>query len=84
MVEPKKRNTDPNSYLLYGTYEPFSVTVTHILNQKAGIGWTTYAHTGVASPVFAQGVGGELFQGYYDNTDVAKKIMNIMGVQYQP
>jgi len=84
MVEPKKRNTDPNSYLLYGTYEPFSVTVTHILNQKAGIGWTTYAHTGVAIPVFAQGVGGELFQGYYDNTDVAKKIMNIMGVQYQP
>jgi len=83
MIEPKKRNTDPNSYLLYGTYEPFSVTVTHILNQKAGIGWTTYAHTGVAIPVFAQGVGGELFQGYYDNTDVAKKIMNIMGVQYQ-
>lgn len=33
--------------------------VTHILNQKAGIGWTTYAHTGVAVPVFAQGVGGE-------------------------
>ncbi|MBP2645628.1 MAG: Alkaline phosphatase [Firmicutes bacterium] len=83
MTDPKKRNHDPNSYLLYGSYEPFSVTVTHILNQKAGIGWTTYAHTGVAIPVFAQGVGGELFQGYYDNTDVAKKIMNIMGVQYQ-
>lgn len=83
MIEPKKRTKDPNSYLLYGTYEPFSVTVTHILNQKAGIGWTTYAHTGVAIPVYAQGLGGELFQGYYDNTDIAKKIMNIMGVQQQ-
>ncbi|HWQ61395.1 MAG TPA: alkaline phosphatase [Negativicutes bacterium] len=83
MLEPKKRNKDPYSYLLYGTYEPFSVTVTHILNQRAGIGWTTYAHTGVAVPVFAQGVGGGLFQGYYDNTDIAKKIMNIMGVQFQ-
>ena len=83
MVEPKKRVKDPNSSLLYGTYEPFSVTVTHILNQKAGIGWTTYAHTGVAIPVFAQGIGGELFQGYYDNTDIAKKIMNIMGVKQQ-
>jgi alkaline phosphatase len=83
MVDPKKRTKDPHSYLLYGGYEPFSVTVTHILNQRAGIGWTTYAHTGVAIPVFAQGVGGGIFQGYYDNTDVAKKIMNVMGVQYQ-
>ncbi|SDE90731.1 alkaline phosphatase [Sporomusa acidovorans] len=83
MVDPKKRGKDPASYLLYGPYEPFSVTVTHILNQKAGIGWTTYAHTGVAVPVFAQGVGGDLFQGYYDNTDIAKKIMNIMGVKPQ-
>ena len=24
-----------------------------------------------------------LFQGSYDNTDVAKKIMSIMGVQFQ-
>lgn len=83
MVDPKKRNKDPYSYLLYGTYEPFSVTVTHLLNQRAGIGWTTYAHTGVAVPVFAQGTGGSLFQGYYDNTDIAKKIMNVMGVQPQ-
>lgn len=83
MIEPKKRSKNEQSYLLYGSYEPFSVTVTHILNQKAGIGWTTYAHTGVAVPVAAQGVGGELFQGYYDNTDVAKKIMSVMGVKYQ-
>jgi len=81
MIEPKQRSKDEHSYLLYGTYEPFSVTITHILNQKAGIGWTTYAHSGVAVPVYAQGVGGELFQGYYDNTDVAKKIMNILGVK---
>jgi alkaline phosphatase len=83
LSEPKKRSKDVQGYLLYGSYEPFSVTVTHILNQRAGIGWTTYAHTGVAVPVFAQGTGGALFQGYYDNTDVAKKIMSIMGLQFQ-
>lgn len=83
MLDPKQRTKDEETYLLYGDYEPFSVTVTHILNQKAGIGWTTYAHTGVAIPVFAQGIGGDLFQGSYDNTDVAKKMMNIMGVQFQ-
>lgn len=83
MIEPKKRVKDEQTYLLYGGYEPFSMTVTHILNQKAGIGWTTYAHTGVAVPVFAQGVGGEMFQGYYDNTDIAKKMMSIMGLKFQ-
>lgn len=83
MLDAKKRTKDEKSYLLYGGYEPFSMTVTHILNQKAGIGWTTYAHTGVAIPVFAQGTGGEMFQGYYDNTDIAKKMMSIMGVKFQ-
>lgn len=85
MIDPKKRNQkDVQSYLLYGEYEPLSVTATHILNQRAGIGWTTYAHTGVAIPVFAQGIGSEIFQGYYDNTDIAKKVMNIMGVAFVP
>ena len=28
----------------------------------------------------AKGVGQELFTGYYDNTDIAKKIISIMGV----
>ena len=82
-VAPKQRAKDAQSKLLYGGYEPFSVTVTHILNQRAGIGWTTYAHTGVAIPVFAQGVGGEQFQGAYDNTDVAKKMMGVMGLPFQ-
>ena len=61
--------------LYYGGYDPFTVTVTHILNNKAGIDWTTYSHTGIPVPVFAMGQCQELFNGYYDNTDVAKKIM---------
>lgn len=63
--------------LYYGVYDPFTVSITHILNNKAGIDWTTYAHTGVPVPVFAKGQGEDLFSGYYDNTDVAKKIMKI-------
>mgnify|MGYP005838558025 CR=1 FL=1 len=80
MKEKKDRPTDDQTYLLYGGYEPLSVTLTHILNQKAGIGWTTYSHTGVAIPVYAKGVGQELFVGYYDDTDTGKKIRSIMGV----
>lgn len=67
-------------YLLYGGYEPLTVTITHLLNQRAGLAWSSYSHTAVPVPVFAIGVGQELFNGYYDNTDVAKKIMQAMGI----
>lgn len=65
------------TYLLYGGYNPVSVTVTHILNQKSGISWTTYSHTGVPVATFAQGVYSSLFNGYYDNTDIGKNLINL-------
>lgn len=57
-------------YDLYGTYEPLSVTITHILNNKSGIAFSSYSHTGLPVPVFAVGNGSTLFDGYYDNTDI--------------
>ena len=63
--------------LLYGGYSPISVTLTHILNNKAGIGWTSYAHTGLPVPVYAYSEGAELFVGAYDNTEVAHKLMDL-------
>lgn len=63
--------------LYYGNYDPFTVTITHILNNKAGVEWTTYEHTGTPVPVFAIGQGQDQFSGYYDNTDVAKKIISV-------
>jgi alkaline phosphatase len=66
--------------LLYGTYNPLSVTLTHLLNRKSGLAWTSYSHTALPVPVFATGVGSEEFNGYYDNTEVAKKIAKVMGV----
>jgi alkaline phosphatase len=71
---------DEEYYLLYGPYEPFTVKLTHILNHKAGIGWTTYSHTGLPTPVSVIGVGHELFNGYYDNTDIFKKVVQIGGL----
>lgn len=70
---------DPQTYLLYGGYEPLAVTITHILNNKAGVAWTSYKHTGVPVPTSAIGRKAELFSGYYDNTDIAKRIMQAMG-----
>lgn len=67
--------------LLYGGYNPISVTLTHILNNKAGIGWTSYSHTGIPVPVYAFGAGAEAFSGSYDNTEVARRLMDLTDVQ---
>ncbi|MDY3791349.1 MAG: alkaline phosphatase [Oscillospiraceae bacterium] len=68
-------------YILYGTYEPLSVTITHILNNKSGINFSSYAHTGLPVAVFAKGAGQELFGGYYDNTDIYNKLALLTNVQ---
>lgn len=74
-------NLSQAEYVLYGTYEPFSVTVTHILNNKSGINFASYAHTGLPVPVFAQGVGSSSFLGYYDNTDIYNKMADLLQVK---
>ncbi|MFQ9916592.1 MAG: alkaline phosphatase [Flavonifractor plautii] len=65
---------DQAEYVLYGTYEPLSVTITHIINNKSGISFTSYSHTGLPVAVLAEGAGSEMFNGYYDNTDIHHKL----------
>jgi alkaline phosphatase len=74
-------NSAAENTLLYGTYEPIIVTITHILNERASIGWTSYSHTGVPVPVFAQGVEAWRFNGFYDNTDIAKRLAKAMDIR---
>ncbi len=79
MVGANDNLTDENK-LLYGSYDPIIVTITHILNERASVGWTSYSHTGVPVPVFAEGMEAKNFYGFYDNTDIAKKLAKIMGI----
>ena len=67
--------------IMYGSYNPLSETLTHILNQKAGVGWSSYSHTGMPVPVFAIGAGQELFNGFFDNTDVFLKYKTLTNVE---
>ncbi len=70
--------------LLYSAYEPIIVVITQVLNENASIGWTSYMHTGVPVPVFAQGHEAWRFAGFYDNTDIAKKLADIMNLGRLP
>ena len=65
---------------MYGTYEPLSVTITHILNNKSGVSFTSYSHTGLPVAVFADGVNAEQFNGYFDNTEIYHKLADMLNV----
>ncbi|WP_243115107.1 alkaline phosphatase [Natranaerovirga pectinivora] len=81
MTPSNQRNYSQQERLMYGGYEPLSITLTHILNNKAGITFGTYDHTGLPVPVFALGKGQELFTGFYDNTDIYRKMAAILNVR---
>ena len=70
-----------DEYIKYGSYEPLTVTITHILNNKSGINFGSYAHTGLPVEVFAMGAGQDNFVGYYDNTDIYDKMAALTGVE---
>ena len=71
---------EQEEYVLYGTYEPLSVTITHIINNKSGISFTSYSHTGLPVAVLAEGVGAENFSGYYDNTQIYEKMADLLNI----
>ena len=81
MSDTKSSDYTQEQYVLYGTYNPFSVTVTHILNNKSGVDFTSYSHTGLPVAVFAQGAGADSFTGYYDNTEIYQKMAALVGVK---
>jgi len=66
--------------VFHSGYEALTVKLTHVLNQIAGIGWTSYSHT--ATPVlnFAIGAHHEFFAGYYDNTEIFFMLARAMGL----
>ncbi|MGI6687351.1 MAG: alkaline phosphatase [Christensenellales bacterium] len=80
MLPKAQRVIGEQESFLYGGYEPLTVTSAHILNNKAGLAYTSYAHTGLQIPVYAEGVGAENFLGFFDNTDVFFSFMSAMGL----
>ena len=81
MIDADAASYSQEQYVLYGSYNPFSVTVTHILNNKSGIDFSSYSHTGLPVAVFALGTGADDFSGYYDNTEIYQKMASILDVK---
>ena len=56
-------------------------TVSKVLNNKSGVAFTSYSHTGLPVAMFASGVNAEQFGGYYDNTEIYNKLAEILAVK---
>jgi len=72
-INSKKKQKNKDS-------EVFSMEVSRMLDQKAGISWATFVHTGAPVLIFSKGNGADLFKGYIDNTDVPKNIIKAAGL----
>lgn len=64
---------------LYQSENVIARTAKTLINKKAMIGWQSGGHSNGYVPVFAIGVGAELFSGRIDNTDIPRKIASIAG-----
>ena len=62
----------------YHDEEPLAALLNKMMSDKAGIGWTTYSHTGVNVPVYALGIGSDYFSGSIDNTDIPNLMEEII------
>ncbi|HOU92197.1 MAG TPA: alkaline phosphatase [Polyangiaceae bacterium] len=71
-------NTAEEDWELYGGHHPFSVIVTRIVANRAGIGWTSFMHTAAPVPVLAGGADAEAFAGQYENTEIAHRLADAM------
>jgi alkaline phosphatase len=52
-----------------------------IKSGKVDARFSTNLHTGVMVPVFAYGTGSEEFAGIYENTEIYKKMMNLLNLK---
>lgn len=72
------RNT-ADQKTLYANFNAFAVEVFNMFNNAVGVTFCTTSHAGNAVPVFAVGVGANLFKGFNNNTDLPAAILKAVG-----
>lgn len=78
MSDEKTTVFKEENLVLYDSYDPVAVTARKLLAQKAGVGWTTWAHTCIPVPVMVKGAGQEEFSGLIDNIDIPGNIGKLL------
>ena len=73
---PRDTQSKPGKYF----YDPVALTASRLLSRRANIGWTATVHTATMVPLSAQGVGSQAFSGFKDNTQIARTLAKVLGV----
>ena len=60
--------------ILYGAYNPLLFCVQGVFNERGGLKWSSRGHTASPVPLTAIGGGAKIFDGYYENTQIAHKL----------
>ncbi|WP_371807210.1 alkaline phosphatase [Halalkalibacter krulwichiae] len=53
-----------------------------IISERAYVGWSSTAHTGVDVPLYAHGPSSDLFNGLLDNTDLPQRMAEAMKIDF--
>ena len=67
----------------YGTNNAVTIAWTRILAKRAGITWSSLSHTSEPVMTTSIGEGSEMFGGAHDNTDIAKRIKQLIETHSQ-
>lgn len=57
---------------------PIYQAINKLIDARTNTGWTTTGHTAIDVQIFAMGPQKELFEGKLDNTDIAKRIFELL------
>jgi len=74
-----KNGSEKELYAKYGSSNAVAVVFGKILSDRAGVGFTTWAHTAAKVPVYSIGQKSVYFSGNMDNTGFNNRIKDIMG-----
>jgi alkaline phosphatase len=74
----KKKKGEHKNRILYGSYKPLLLCMQRIFNKRCGLKWTTTGHSALPVPLSAIGVGSKIFDGYYENTQIAHKLKSLI------
>jgi len=64
----------------YDKYSALLLCMKKIFNDSCGLKWTRGGHSAADVPLNAMGVGSELFSGYYENNQIARKLKSLIKV----
>ncbi|MFA6334521.1 MAG: alkaline phosphatase [Bacteroidales bacterium] len=82
----KALDSQKSSFAVYNsnslTHDENDIATYQGYSKAAYIGWTTTSHLGNAVPVFSTGVGSQNFSGRMDNTEIPRKILKVMDIEF--